>query len=337
MSGDKPFSRKDFLSSIDPRWCPGCGCYGVIKSLTSVFSSLNMSPHEYAVVSGIGCSSRFPYYLSTYGFHTLHGRAPTVALGIKMTQPDLSVWVMTGDGDALSIGGNHFMHFMRRNADIKMILFNNRIYGLTKGQASPTTELGFRTKSTPWGSTERPVQPTSLAIAAGATFVARVSDRDPTGMKEVLEAAAKHKGSAMIEVLVNCVIFHDGVYEYVTDKEHKAERTIWLRHGEPVVFGKNQEKGLILHGQNLQVVDLVKDKVDRSELIIHDTHTERFLSYLLSALEFPKDPFPFGIFRQVSRPTFGEILRKQGEEVVAKVGKGDIKKLLHSSETWEVE
>ena len=336
--GEKPpLTRQDFLSSIDPRWCPGCGCYGVLKGLTTLFAKLDIPKEKYAVISGIGCSSRFPYYTSTYGFHTLHGRAPTIATGIKLTQPDLATWVITGDGDALAIGGNHYMHFMRRNPDIKMILFNNQIYGLTKGQASPTSTLGQRTKSTPWGTIERPARPITLALAAGATFAARVTDRDGAQLLEVLEAAAKHKGAALIEVLINCVIFNDAAFRFVTERETKPERTIWLKHGEPILFGAKQEKGLICKDMKLQVVDLEKDKVDRSQIIVHDAHSpDAGLAFQLSQLQFPDDPFPFGIFRQVSEPTFEELMVKQHSFVESKVGKGDLKKLLHSSETWEV-
>lgn len=338
MSQEKPpLIRQDFLSAIDPRWCPGCGCYGVLKGLTSVFAKLGIPKEKFAVISGIGCSSRFPYYTSTYGFHTLHGRAPTIATGIKLIQPDMSTWIITGDGDALAIGGNHFMHFLRRNHDIKMILFNNQIYGLTKGQASPTTKPGFRTKSTPWGSIERQVRPLGLAIAAGATFAARTNDRDITQMMEILEAAAKHKGAAMIEVLINCVIFNDGTFEYVTARETKPERTIVLKHGEPILFGAKQEKGLVCKGMKLEVVDLEKDKVDKSQIIVHDAHSsDSGLAYQLSLLQFPDDPFPFGVFRNVTEPTYEELMAQQRAYVESKVGKGDLMKLLHSSETWEV-
>lgn len=329
--------RKDFLSATDPRWCPGCGCFSVIKGLTTVFAKLGIPKEKFAVISGIGCSSRFPYYTDTYGFHTLHGRAPTVAMGVKMVQPDMSVWIITGDGDALSIGGNHFMHFMRRNPDIKMILFNNQIYGLTKGQASPTSKSGQKTKSTPWGSIDRPVQPTTLAIAAGATFVARVSDRDISGMTEVFEAAANHKGAVLIEVLINCVIFNDGAYEYVTERETKSERTIWLKHNEPILFGKDQEKGLIAKGLKIEVVEWKKDGIDKSQLIVHDTKAKNSsLAYQLSTMQFPEDPFPFGIFRQVSEPTYETLSQEQREKVVTKLGKGSLKRLLTSGETWEV-
>ncbi|HLB59544.1 MAG TPA: 2-oxoacid:ferredoxin oxidoreductase subunit beta [Bdellovibrionota bacterium] len=330
-------SRQDFLSPIDPRWCPGCGCYSVLKGLTTVFAKLGIPKEKFAVISGIGCSSRFPYYTDTYGFHTLHGRAPTIATGIKLVKPDISTWIITGDGDALSIGGNHFMHLMRRNPDIKVIIFNNQIYGLTKGQASPTTQRGFRTKSTPWGSIERPVQPISLAIAAGATFVARVSDREGPRLVEVLEEAAKHRGSALVEVLINCVIFNDGAYEYVTERETKPERTIWLKHGEPILFGAKQEKGLIFKDAKLEAVDLEKDKIDKSNVLVHNVYSSNpGLAYQLSLLQFPRDPFPYGIFRQVSEPTFEELVAKQHSEVEAKIGKGNLKSFLHSSETWEV-
>lgn len=338
MSQEKPpLTRQDFLSSIDPRWCPGCGCYGVLKGLTAVFAKLGIPKEKFAVISGIGCSSRFPYYTDTYGFHTLHGRAPAIATGIKLIQPDISAWIITGDGDALAIGGNHFMHFLRRNHDIKMILFNNQIYGLTKGQASPTTKPGFRTKSTPWGSIERQVRPLGLAIAAGATFAARANDRDITQMMEILEAAAKHKGAAMIEVLINCVIFNDGTFEYVTARETKPERTIALKHGEPILFGAKQEKGLICKDMKLEVVDLEKDKIDKSQIIVHDAQSsDPGLAYQLSLLQFPDDPFPFGIFRNVTEPTYEELMAQQRAYVESKVGKGDLMKLLHSSETWEV-
>ncbi len=297
-------TRKDFLSKTDPRWCAGCGCFSAFNSLTSVFPNTGIPREKFAIISGIGCSSRLPYYADCYGFHTIHGRAPTIAAGVKLANPELSVWVVTGDGDALSIGGNHFLHLMRRNADIKLSLFNNQIYGLTKGQTSPTTKPGTKTKTTPFGNFENSVRPLALALAAGATFAARVPDTDGELLREAYTAAASHKGVAFIEILINCVIFNDGTYLPLTDKATKADTTLRLKQGEPMLFGADRNKGIRL-GRDLkpEVVKIGENGVTVNDILVHDIHRkDSSLAYLLSLMDYPDSPVPLGIFRQVSEP-----------------------------------
>lgn len=331
-------ARKDFLSDAEPRWCPGCGDYGVFSALTNVLPKLGIPREKIAIVSGIGCSSRFPYYVNTYGFHGIHGRAPAVATGLKISRPDLMVWVITGDGDALSIGGNHFIHMFRRKNDIKMILFNNQIYGLTKGQASPTTQQGTKTKTTPFGSIDLPIRPITMALAAGATFVARVTDRDLPMMTEVLEAAARHRGSALIEVYTNCVIFNDGAFKPFTDKETKDETTITLKHGQPLIFGKDKDKGIRMRNMRPEIVRISADGVKPEEIIVHDQYNpDQTMAYMLSLLQYPLEPEPMGIFRQVSLPTYEDANKYLEDKVRANAGDGDIMKLLHSGSSWRVE
>ncbi len=328
--------RKDYLTDQEKRWCVGCGDYGVLKGFTTALAKLELPKEKYVVVSGIGCSSRFPYYTSTYGFHSIHGRAPTIAMGIKLAQPDLSVWIVTGDGDALSIGGNHFLHLMRRNPDINLILLNNRIYGLTKGQVSPTSPKGKITKSTPFGSVDPPLNPMKVAISCGATFAARVPDTDNAMMTEIFIEAQKHKGISFIEVLQDCNIFNAGAWDTVSKKSNRPANTVTLKHGEPLIFGENQDKGFILKGFDLEVVDLNDKSVDRSKLLVHDAHcSDPTLALKLSTLEFPDNPYPLGIFRQVEAPTYESEVVLQEQESAKAIGKSDIHKLLHSGETWE--
>ena len=295
--------RKDYLSTVDPKWCVGCGCYSVLKNLTGVFAAAGLVKENLVAVSGIGCTSRFPYYLDTFGFHTIHGRAPTVALGLKLGRPDLSVWIMTGDGDALSIGGNHFMHLIRRNPNIKILLLNNQIYGLTKGQASPTTSTGQKTKSTPYGVVDTPLRPTSLALAMGATFAARVPDTDGALMTQVLTAASAHHGVAFIEVMLNCVIFNDGAYEQISGREYAAENSVKLEQGKPLIFGKARDKGIRINGLQPQVVTF-DPKSPPADLLVHDAHHEdSSMAYALSLMEHP---WPLGIFRQIKASVYEE-------------------------------
>src|SRR5271156_5752633 len=261
-------NRKDFVSDQEVRWCPGCGDYAILAAVQKTMPEFGIAPENTVFISGIGCSSRFPYYMNPYGFHSIHGRAPTIATGLKLARPDLTVWMVTGDGDALSIGGNHFMHAIRRNVDIKILLFNNRIYGLTKGQYSPTSEQGKKTKSTPMGSPEYPIRPLSIAIGAEASFAARAIDIDVKHLEYVLERAAKHVGTAFVEIYQNCNIFNDGAFEYATDKSFKGDTTVYLDHGKPMIFGKSSEKGIRLHGTSPEVVEL-KD-VPSDDLLIHD-------------------------------------------------------------------
>jgi 2-oxoglutarate ferredoxin oxidoreductase subunit beta len=326
----------DYASDQDVRWCPGCGDYAILMQMKKVAAKLGMDRSKTVFVSGIGCSSRFPYYMNTYGFHTIHGRAPTIATGLKLARPDLTVWMVTGDGDALSIGGNHFMHLIRRNVDMKVLLFNNRIYGLTKGQYSPTSEHGKKTKSTPMGAPEYPIRPISIAIGAEATFAARTIDVDVKHLEHVLERAAAHKGTAFVEIYQNCNIFNDGAYDYATDKAVKSENTVYLEHGKPLMFGKDNAKGIRLNGLTPEVVDTRTVKPD--DLLIHDERTaEPSLAFLLSRLRYPDFPEPLGVFRAVEQETYDHNVRQQNVDAMAKKGLGDLQGLLNGDETWTVE
>jgi 2-oxoglutarate ferredoxin oxidoreductase subunit beta len=305
--------------------------------MKKALSTLNFPREKMVFISGIGCSSRFPYYMNTYGFHTIHGRAPTLATGLKACRPDLQVWVITGDGDGLSIGGNHLIHAIRRNVDLKIILFNNEIYGLTKGQYSPTSRIGTRTKSSPLGSIDNPLRPLSIAIGAEATFVARTIDVDINHLTETLRRAAAHKGTAFIEIYQNCKIFNDMVFEYATDKSIKADNTLYLQHGKPLLFGKDRNKGIRLHGLDPEVVELGSG-VTPDDLLIHDEKAaEPSLAYLLSRMVYPEFPECIGVFRAVQRPTYGEVLDHQTEEVIKARGPGSLDELLTGDETWVVE
>lgn len=335
--GAVKLTRKDFVSDQEVRWCPGCGDYSILAQVQKVLPDLGIPREKFVFVSGIGCSSRFPYYMNTYGFHTIHGRAPAVATGIKATNPDLSVWVITGDGDGLSIGGNHLLHTLRRNVDVNIILFNNRIYGLTKGQYSPTSEFGKRTKSTPFGSIDWPLNPLSVALGAGATFVARSVDRDTKHLADVIERAARHKGSSFVEVLQNCNIFNDGAFEPFAGRSVRDDRLLYLEHGQPLVFGKDRDKGIRLNGYRLEVVQL-GDEVTESDLVVHDERAEEpNLAFMLAHLDYPEYPVPVGVFRAVDRPTYEDLLEDQIQAAIRQQGEGDLEKLLHSGYTWTVE
>ena len=318
--------RQDFLSNVDPKWCAGCGCYSVLRWVTGTFPGMQLPREQFAVISGIGCSSRFPYYVGTYGFHTVHGRAMTVATGLKLSRPDLSVWVMTGDGDALSIGGNHFMHMIRRNPNIKVVLFNNQIYGLTKGQASPTTSKGKKTKSTPFGSIDPPIRPLSMAIAAGATFAARVADTDGELMADVLQQAAEHKGAAFVEVLLNCVIFNDGTFSHLTEKAVKADTTVRLKNGEPLIFGSQKDRIVTIDGFRPQVEAYTPGSALPENALIHDVAVEdTSLAFLLSNMEHPDLPVPVGVFRKVEGVPYDDHFAPKG---------GDLSRVLRGAEAW---
>lgn len=327
---------KDLASDQEVRWCPGCGDYSILAQTKKALAGLGIAREKMVFISGIGCSSRFPYYMNTYGFHTIHGRAPTLATGLKACRPDLSVWVVTGDGDGLSIGGNHLIHAIRRNLDIKILLFNNEIYGLTKGQYSPTSRAGTRTKSSPLGSIENPLRPMSIAIGAEATFVARTVDVDINHLTETLRRAAAHKGTAFIEIYQNCKIFNDGVFEYATDKSIKADNTLYLEHGKPLIFGKDRNKGIRLHGLDPEVVDL-GNGITADDLLIHDERAEEpSLAYLLSRMVHPRFPECVGVFRCVQRPTYDDLLNKQIEDVIRAKGRGKLEELFASDDTWVV-
>jgi 2-oxoglutarate/2-oxoacid ferredoxin oxidoreductase subunit beta len=328
---------KDLASDQDVRWCPGCGDYSILAQMKKALAPLGVPREKMVFISGIGCSSRFPYYMNTYGFHSIHGRAPAFATGLKAFRPDLQVWVITGDGDGLSIGGNHLIHAIRRNVDIKIVLFNNEIYGLTKGQYSPTSRQGTRTKSSPLGSIDSPLHPLSIAIGAEATFVARTVDVDVNHLTETLKRAAAHKGTAFIEIYQNCKIFNDGVFEYATDKSIKADNTLYLEHRKPLIFGKDRNKGIRLHGLDPEVVTL-GNGVSPDDLLIHDEAAEEpSLAYLLSRMVYPRFPECVGVFRCVQRPTYEELLNGQIEHVVKAKGRGKIEDLFASDDTWVVE
>jgi len=330
--------KADFVSDQEVRWCPGCGDYAILNNVQKVMPELGIPREKIVFVSGIGCSSRFPYYMNTYGFHSIHGRAPAIATGIKCANPELSVWVITGDGDALSIGGNHFIHAIRRNLDLNYILFNNRIYGLTKGQYSPTSEFGKRTKSTPSGTIDYPINPLSLAIASESTFVARSIDIDVKHLGAMVEAAAKHKGISFIEVYQNCNIFNDHAFDYFAERTVRSDRVLYLEHGKPMVFGKNREKGIRMNGALPEVVTIGENGITENDLLVHDIHQkDSSVAFMLARMEQPEFPQPVGIFRAIERATYEEMMEDQIEAAVAKTGPGSLEKLINSGDTWVVE
>ena len=329
----EPLTRKDFASPTAIRWCPGCGDYSILTTMQGVLPGLGIPREKFVFVSGIGCSSRFPYYMNTFGFHTIHGRAPAVATGIKLTNPDLQIWVITGDGDALSIGGNHFIHAIRRNMDLKIILFNNKIYGLTKGQYSPTSTVGTVSPSTPFGSVDQPLSPLSVAIGAEAGFVARTSDNDVKHMTEVFAAAAAYKGAAVVEVLQNCIIFADKVHEPYYGRASKQDTLMYLKHGEPMRFGKEMEKGLVLDKLAIKV----KANAGDGETLAHDEkESTGALAFHLSRLNYPEYPVPVGVFRNVSRPSYYDAMKSQIDSA-EKRSPPDLSKLFNSGSTWTVD
>ncbi len=330
---------KDFASDQDVRWCPGCGDYSILAQVQRSFPDLvDVKKENLVWISGIGCSSRFPYYMNTYGFHGIHGRAPAIATGVKIANPELSVWVATGDGDLLSIGGNHFIHACRKNIDLKMLLFNNKIYGLTKGQYSPTSEKGKVTKTSPYGSIDYPFNAVSLALGSEASFIARTLDSNPKHLQAMLKRAAEHKGLAFIEIFQNCVIFNDGAFSDLTDKKIKEDHLLVLEHGQPMVFGVNKDKGIKLDGLKPLVVDISNGKYSINDLLVHDeTDSTRLYAMLLAHLdETPGYPTPIGVYRKINKPTYDEGVEQQIENVTAKLGKGDLEKVLFSGNTWEV-
>lgn len=329
---------KDFQSDQDVRWCPGCGDYSILAQVQRVLPDLGVPREKYVFISGIGCSSRFPYYLNTYGFHGIHGRAAAIASGVKMAQPDLFVWVVTGDGDALSIGGNHFIHTCRRNLDIKILLFNNQIYGLTKGQYSPTSEFGKVTKSTPYGSIDHPFNPIMLALGAEATFVARSLDRDPKHLQYVIKRGAEHRGTSFIEVYQNCNVFNDGAFLTYTEKETKDDNVVVLEHGKPLVFGKEHDKGIRLDGYKPVVVSLKDGKYSANDLLVHDEKaSDPAIAFILASISnYPGLPRPIGIFRDVVRPVYEDEMSRQINAAQARRGPGSLDALLNSGETWYI-
>jgi len=328
-------TRKDFTSDQDVRWCPGCGDYSILAQVQKVFPELGVPKENVVFISGIGCSSRFPYYMNTYGFHSIHGRAPAIATGLKVSRPDLMVWVVTGDGDGLSIGGNHLMHALRRNVDLKILLFNNRIYGLTKGQYSPTSELGKVTKSTPAGSADHPLNPLLLALGADATFVARTIDVEAKHQQDIIKRAAEHKGATFVEILQNCNVFNDGAFSSLTDRETKADTQLILEHGKPMIFGKNKDRGIRLNGLAPEVVTL-GNGIGTDSLLVHDEN-DPVLGFLLSRMAPPAFPTPIGVIRRTQKPTFDALMNSQIQEAVAKSGEGDLDQLLHRGDVWTVQ
>jgi len=335
ISADLPIlTRKDFVSNQEVRWCPGCGDYSILAQMQKMLPELRIPRENIVFISGIGCSSRFPYYVETYGFHSIHGRALTLATGLKTARPELSVFVITGDGDGLSIGGNHLLHAMRRNVDLNVVLFNNRIYGLTKGQFSPTSEFGKVTKSSPYGTTERPLNPIRVALAAGATFVARSIDRDTKHLEETLYQAAQHKGISFVEVYQNCNIFNDGAFAAFYDKDVRQDKMVYLEDGKPLRFGKENQHGIRLNGFQPEIVF---DAPNDDGLLVHDAKQQNIsLANILVGMDYPEFPVPVGVFRNIEGPAFDELVQEQVDSARAK-GIGDLAAALHQGETWIVD
>jgi 2-oxoglutarate ferredoxin oxidoreductase subunit beta len=323
-------TRKDFQTDQDVRWCPGCGDYAILAALQKVLPERGKRKEDLTIISGIGCSSRLPYYIDSYGFHTIHGRALCFATGLKAANRELEVWVITGDGDSLSIGGNHLIHALRRNIDVNILLFNNKIYGLTKGQYSPTSEKGKRTKSTPVGSIDRPFVPAQVALGAGATFFARTIDRDAKHMTEIMHRAAKHEGTSLVEVFQNCNIFNDGAFSSLTDRGTKDDARLLVRQGEPLIFGANDDKAIVLRGLELKVV--ARDSVDESEIVVHDENGPLAYHQLLAGLS---EPTPIGVIRAVEEDTYDALLDAQVDREKEKKA-ADIATLLRGRDFWEV-
>ena len=334
--GTLTLSKKDFVSDQDVRWCPGCGDYAILSAAQQVFAELGVPRERLVIVSGIGCSSRFPYYMNTYGFHTIHGRAPSVATGVKLSNPELEVWIVTGDGDALSIGGNHIIHVLRRNVDVKILLFDNRIYGLTKGQYSPTSEVGKRTKSTPYGSIDQPFSPAFLALGAGATFVARSIDVHATHLRQTMKQAHEHRGTAFIQVFQNCNIFNDGAFENLRDRGLREDSAIELEQGRPMIFGKARDRGIRLGADGQPQIVQLGAGVSESDLLVHNEAAPISVAAMLATMQPPAWPTPIGVIRRVEVPTFDSGMRRQIEEVTAKRGPGKLRDAIYAGGTWEV-
>jgi 2-oxoglutarate/2-oxoacid ferredoxin oxidoreductase subunit beta len=336
-STDK-LTTKDFASEMDVKWCPGCGDYSILKQVQTVFPDLGIPKENFVFISGIGCSSRFTYYMDTFGMHSIHGRAAAIASGVKASNPDLSVWIISGDGDSLSIGGNHFIHLMRKNFDVNYLLFNNQIYSLTKGQYSPTSEKGKVTKTSPFGSIEEPFNPSELALGAKASFVARTQDRDSKHMQEILRRAHQHKGTSFVEVYQNCPVFNDGAFFAFSDKETKKEEAIYLEHGKPLIFGKNNEKGIHLDGLTPVIVDMTEEC--NNDLWVHDEKDKtkanlisRFFDTRFNGDHFPR---PFGVIFAEERPTYDDVLEQQMETLYIRKGKIPLNKILSGNKTWTI-
>ena len=331
------YKRKDFQSDQDVRWCPGCGDYAILAVVQKVLSDLPVRREDHVFISGIGCSSRFPYYMNTYGFHTIHGRAPAFASGVKATNPNLHTWLVTGDGDALSIGGNHIIHLLRRNLNINILLFNNRIYGLTKGQYSPTSEVGKRTKSSPMGSLDYPFNPLAVALGANASFVARTVDTDAKHLSEVLMAAWEHPGTSFVEIYQNCLIFNDGAFDTVVDKGTRDDNQLRLEAGEKMVFGAARNRGVIRRDGELQVATIGQDGVTLDDVVVHDPGAQNpGTAFQLAWFDVPNQPVPMGVLRRTIRPTYEQMMHKQLDQARAK-NPPNLEALLNSGYTWTVE
>ena len=331
-------TKRDFDPGIDVRWCPGCGDYSILANVQRTLPSLGVPRENIVFISGIGCSSRFPYYMNTFGFHTIHGRAPAFASGLKAHRPELDVWLITGDGDGLSIGGNHLIHILRRNLDVNIILFNNRIYGLTKGQYSPTSEVGKVTSSSPMGSIDTPFRPLSVALGAEASFAARVIDTDAKMMKEVLLAAHAHKGTSLIEVYQNCNVFNDGAFATITNKADKLEKQLHLQAGEPMFFGKGKTRGIVMRDGALSAAVIGENGITEEDVVVHDpTNPDPSIAFWLSRFEQPEFPVPLGVFRSVERPSYDEMFAGQIKEASTKAEQPGLEELLFSGDTWVVE
>ena len=332
------YTAANYKSDQSVRWCPGCGDHAILNSLHKAMATVGIAPHMTAVISGIGCSSRLPYYMNTYGFHTIHGRAAAIATGVKVANPRLSVWQVSGDGDGLAIGGNHFIHANRRNIDLNMILLNNRIYGLTKGQYSPTSPRGFVSKSSPYGTVEEPFRPAELCFGARGNFFARAVATDAPGTIEILKAAYQHKGASVCEILQHCVIFNNGAYDDVYNKDGRAKRAIYVQHGKPLVFGENNEFGLVQEGFGLKIVEIGKDGITMDDILVHDAHCQDNTLQLKLALMGDGDGFPvaLGVIRDVEAPTYNDAVEAQIEEVKAKKPYHNFAELLETNDIWEV-
>lgn len=335
---DLKYTIKDFKSDNEVRWCPGCGDFAIMNAVQRTMAELGIEHKNYAVISGIGCSSRFPYYMSTYGFHTIHGRAMAVASGVKCANPDLSVWVITGDGDGMAIGGNHFIHLIRRNIDINLILFNNKIYGLTKGQYSPTTDRGFKTKTSPYGTIEDAFVPGQLVIGARGNFFARTIDTNIKLSQEIFTIAAQHPGTSVVEVLQNCVIFNDGIHDEITDPEHRADRQLILKQGEPMLFGEDNQKGLAFVKGKLSVVTLGENGITHEDILVHDsTDPDPSIHLALVNMHLLHFPVAFGVIRSVAAPVYDQEMEAQIEEIKKISPVKSMDELLMSGNTWVVE
>lgn len=340
QTAEKPLTAKDLVTDQEVRWCPGCGDYSILKQVQTVIPELGLKREDIVFISGIGCSSRFPYYMETYGMHSIHGRATAIASGLKATHPELSVWIITGDGDSLSIGGNHLIHLLRRNFDVNILLFNNEIYGLTKGQYSPTSPLGKVAKSTPYGSIDHPFNPLALCLGADSTFVARSMDRDPVHLREVLKRAHHHKGTSLVEIYQNCNVFNDGAFEVFTEKSSKKNETLFLEHGKPLLFGDNNDKGIKLDGLKPVIVDLSAGDASINDLWIHDEKDRGKASLLVRFFDDPKKeghlPRPFGIFYSEDRSCYEDDMQAQINAAIESKGEGDLDALLRGRNTWTI-